>query len=226
VIRATFRPIDDWPGVLRSDTDRENSRFKAHHADTLDLLQRELDQLDAVDIIIQVALTDRDIRNDGWPRSDSRPSHPGVIVSFDSKHGPLKYATDIYRGTGAPTYWGTQTGWKANLRAIALGLEALRKVDRYGITKRGEQYRGWKALGAGEPIALGGSTMTVDEAARFIAEHSDDPAGRLVDVADDPLFALALYRDAAKTLHPDAGGDPELFKRLQDAKAILDQAAA
>jgi hypothetical protein len=219
VIRATFRPIDDWPGVLRSDADRENSRFKAHHADTLDLLQRELDQLDAVDVIIQLALTDRDIRNDGWPRSDSRPSHPGVIVWFDSKHGPLRYATDIYRGTG-DIKWGCVTGWKANLRAIALGLEALRKVDRYGITKRGEQYRGWKALGAGEPIALGGAAMTVDEAARFIAEHAGFGDAGVVLASNGN--AAEMYRKAARRLHPDAGGDPELFKRLQDAKAILE----
>jgi hypothetical protein len=227
MIRATFRPIDTWPGQLRTDADRQHSRFKAHHGDTLDLLQRELDMLDATDIIVQLALTETQIRNDGWPRSDARPSGPQVAVSFDSKHGPLQYATDVYRGTG-DRQWGCVTGWQANLRAIALGLESLRRVDRYGITKSGEQYRGWKQLGAGGPIAMGAGSMTVEEAARFITEHSDDPVGRLEDLDRfglDVGLARALYRDAAKRLHPDAGGDPAMFRRLQDAKAVLDGAA-
>ena len=35
--------------------------------------------------------------------------------------------------------------WQHNLRSIALGLEALRAVDRYGISRRGEQYAGFRA---------------------------------------------------------------------------------
>jgi hypothetical protein len=35
--------------------------------------------------------------------------------------------------------------WQHNVRSIALGLEALRAVDRYGITRRGEQYAGFRA---------------------------------------------------------------------------------
>jgi hypothetical protein len=34
--------------------------------------------------------------------------------------------------------------WQDNLRAVALGLEALRRVERYGIAQRGEQYAGWR----------------------------------------------------------------------------------
>ena len=32
-----------------------------------------------------------------------------------------------------------------NLRSIALGLKALRAVDRYGVSRRGEQYAGFRA---------------------------------------------------------------------------------
>ena len=59
------------------------------------------------------------------------------MVAFESKHGPLKYATDVF------------DHWHANLRAIALGLEALRKVERYGITQRGEQYTGFRTWNSG-----------------------------------------------------------------------------
>jgi hypothetical protein len=45
-------------------------------------------------------------------------------------------------------------------------------------------------------------------------------------VEDDPFFATALYRDAAKNLHPDAGGSTEDFQKLQEAKRILDGLAS
>lgn len=35
--------------------------------------------------------------------------------------------------------------WQHNVRSIALGLGALRAVDRYGISRRGEQYSGFRA---------------------------------------------------------------------------------
>lgn len=42
----------------------------------------------------------------------------------------------------------TFTSWEDNLRAIVLGMEALRKVARYGIVKGNEQYTGWRQLTA------------------------------------------------------------------------------
>lgn len=52
------------------------------------------------------------------------------------------------RRAGPPSSWYGEVDWQINLRAIALGLEALRKLDRYGITSRGEQYTGWRAIEA------------------------------------------------------------------------------
>lgn len=147
----------------------------------------------------------RDCRLDGQLRADARPSHPGVILTIDTrKHGTLVYSTDRF------------DHWKANLRAIALGLEALRKVERYGIANRGQQYAGYRELPSG--IALG-SAMTIEDAARFIAEQAWP--GDAIDeqeVLDDLDTA---YRAAAKRLHPDAGGDPEMFRRLTVARDLL-----
>lgn len=39
--------------------------------------------------------------------------------------------------------------WQDNVRAIALGMEALRKVERYGITELDQQYAGFMQLNAG-----------------------------------------------------------------------------
>lgn len=209
MIQAQFRPIDQWPAPF---TDPRTSHvFKASYPNTLDLLEFELGQLSARDVVIQLALDLKDIRNDGWPRSGAKPDHPGIIVAFDSVHGPLKYATDQFYSS-----WNHQMeGWQANLRAIALGLEALRKVDRYGISRRGEQYTGWSALPPGAAIEAGPAPMTALEAYAFLDEWSGGiPLQNKMDIH-------RAYLTAAKRLHPDVGGDPELFKRLVAATEFL-----
>lgn len=168
----TFRPIDVWPG--EQTCSRQRSRFKSSWSDTDWQLERELKQLNATSIVIQLALEEKDIRLDGKPRATSRPSHPGVVLAFDSKYGPLKYATDTF------------DDWRDNLRAITLGLEALRKVDRYGITKRGEQYTGWKAIGTG----------TTTRGEELIREHGG-------------------VKEALRATHPDRGGDANDFMAVQ-----------
>src|SRR5205807_9216809 len=101
----------------------------------LEQLQHDLHLLDAVEpVVLEAGYLPHEIRMDGLPRRGARPSDPAVIVSFDSRVGPLRYGCDTF------------STHDDNLRAIALALEALRAVDRYGVTKRGEQYQGWSAL--------------------------------------------------------------------------------
>lgn len=204
-----FRPIEVWPGRLLRWDERRRAQFRASWPKTVDLMNRELANLQAEDVVLQLALRERDIRLDGYPRADARADHPGVILAFKSRYGPLQYATDTF------------DDWQDNIRAIALGLEALRAVDRYGVTKRGEQYRGWQAL----PAPAGGP-MTVEAAARFIAEQAT-AAGFPVD-PDDVLgpFRQDAYRAAARQAHPDTGGDHTTFVRLQEAKRVLNGAPA
>jgi hypothetical protein len=205
-VNITYRPIDRWPGEQTKE--RKRSPFDSPWPATLDLLDRELFHLDARNIVFQVALREEDFKRNGEPRANAKASHPGVILAFDSKYGPLKYATDTF------------TDFQANVRAVALSLEALRKVDRYGITKRGEQYTGWKALGSGGPEPA----MTLEAAAQFIAIHGCDigftPTER--EILSSPAVLTTAYRAAAKRLHPDAGGSTEEFQRLQEAKRVLD----
>jgi hypothetical protein len=144
------------------------------------LLARELRQLGAKNIVVQAAVTDADIRLDGKLRANAYPEHPGVILTFDSKFGPLSYPCDRF------------TTYQDNLRAIALALEALRKVDRYGVTKRGEQYTGWKAI----PAKTGGDPGRGHE---IIREYGSVKAALLAT-------------------HPDHGGDPDDFMAVQAAR--------
>lgn len=200
-MRMLFRPLDRWRDP--ETRGREHARFKASYQSTLDLLEREVDhvrKLNAHEVVIEVVAAESAARLDGGLRVNASVYHPGVVVSFESKHGPLRYATDRF------------PHWHDNLRAIALGLEALRKVDRYGIATSGEQYRGWSALPPGQPIAVG-AAMTIDEARRVLAFS-----------AVEELHVESIewqFRRMAKEHHPDVGGDPEMFRRITAARDVL-----
>lgn len=195
-----FRPLD-WAGPS-TPGQRKTAQFRATYPATLDLLFREVAQLYGKHLVIQADIRERDIRTDGLPRANARfGEHPGVIITFDSVHGPLRYATDVF------------TDWQDNLRAIALALEALRAVDRYGVSKTGQQYTGWRALEAGTAPAF----ASADAALRWMREQlPDSVATGLGNGA-----AGSMYRQLARRLHPDAGGDPDDWERLDAARRVL-----
>lgn len=186
MLTLKFVPIDGpWPG---GQIDPRPSPFSATYGSTLRLLERELDAIQARSIVLQVALDASEIRQDGQPYARARARHPGIILAFDSRYGPLKYATASF------------TTWQDNIRAVALGLEALRKVDRYGITKRGEQYTGWRQL-------TSGSEMTLEQAEQVIAR-----------------FGHGSIPRALRETHPDLGGNAEDFAEVDRARRLIQKA--
>jgi hypothetical protein len=212
----TFRPLGIWTDKETPVWQRRSRwAFKASWQSTLNLLARELDHLSAKSIVIEADFAERDIRLDGMPRANARnPSHPGIRIAFDSKHGPLIYATDSCED------------WQHNVRSIALGLEALRAVDRYGITHRAEQYTGWKAITDGSPTHHATPVMSAREAAEFMGPHGDVIPETLLLRGPTLRHSIdVIYKRAARKLHPDAGGDDGDFQRLQEAKRVLDEYA-
>lgn len=187
------------------------SPFSAALTSTIEILATELRSLQAERIILELGLRERDIRLDGMPRADARPTHDGVALSFGSKFGPLRYATAEYTGR-----W-TQPAWQANLRAIALAMQALRAVDRYGVSKRGEQYQGWRAI----PESTGGDLdiRTAEQAWMVICEAAGVP------VDSSPLVNGQGRREiiaaALKAAHPDTGGDADKLRRVIKARDVL-----
>lgn len=200
-MQYTFRPIDQWPRTETPDRERRRAPFKASYSATLKKLETELQHLGATVAAIQAAVSDGEIRNDGLLRASARPRHSGVIVAFDSKHGPLKFACDCF------------DHWMANLRGIALTLERLRMADLYGVTKSGEQYRGWQALP--DPNAAKRSGMDRRGAILYLSA--------LLNVTPSAIEAdiPAAIRKAERQTHPDHGGDEVEFKRVQEAKQAL-----
>ncbi len=191
MLNAIFRPLEGWPGKQTASYQRRRAPFRASYAKTLDLLESELNHLSAKDILIQAFFKREQIRNDGWPRSSARPSQPGVVLNFQVNRESYSYPCDRF------------DGWEDNLRAIALSLQALRAVDRYGVTRGHEQYQGFRRLAAALPV------NPQNAAVEFLAKH----AGVSFDsVQNDPE---AAYRLAARQLHPDSGGSHDTFVQLQ-----------
>jgi len=208
-MRLRFQPIDQWPDGWRERSDRPYSPFTATWEATLALLERELVQLGVDEALLQVDASSRDCRLDGQLRSDARVGHPGVIVTIDSpKLGALVYSCDRFAGGHK------QPGWKVNLRAIALGLEALRKVERYGIADRGQQYAGFGALPPARPM---GPSMTVDEALALL--KLGHYARNVEDLPADEV--RRAWKRIAGQHHPDVGGDAETFRKLTEARDLL-----
>lgn len=219
-----YRPIKVWPeGWSREDNPEcTRSPFSSAWSVTMDELDREVAFLGAEEATLQVDTAAANCRADGGLRGDARVNYRGVILVVDSAdYGTLTYPCNKF------TTGGEREAWRENTRAIVLGLESLRRVERYGIADRGQQYAGYAQLGTG--IALGASdAMTVDQAAAFVAEYSiESPiSGRGVFTAEEilasPTKLRSALRLASRYLHPDTGGDDEKFRRLREAQVLLE----
>lgn len=209
------RPIGEWP--QRWTTDRRETVFKNKAgrpmplSDTLGILERELPSLNARNVIVQVALSERDLRQDGMIRANARrPTHPGVILTFDSKYGPLSYPCDTF------------TDWESNLRAIAYHLENTRHAALYGVGKHGEGYRGFTALPPPSSNALG-VPDDVHRAAVHILHVIGGAASKedLWKMVTDAEVATRWARMATGKAHPDGGGSNERFEAARNAQAVI-----
>ena len=211
----TLRPLDGWP--LEFTAERKRSRFESSFSATLELLDRELGLIDPTDrhhppSILQIALREQDFRRDGMPRAGSVTEHPGVILNIEPRNRPaLSYPCDTF------------THWHDNLRAIALTLEALRKIDRYGTTQTGQQYRGWQAIEARQ-ASYDSVTMACQALARIAwpNERTECREEWAPKIATDPEIARNTYRKARSNAHPDRNdGDQTLWNTVEASAEVL-----
>jgi hypothetical protein len=189
---CTFAPLSSAEAVRSGGGSYRACPFRAPWARTVDLLAHELRALrpntrpgaPPFRAILELALQPGDFRLDGVPRANARAAHPGVVlVVAGSRYGDLRYPCSTF------------ADWQDNVRAIALALEALRKVDRYGVTKRGEQYAGWLALPAGNGASPDRGREIVQrygsEGAALRATHPDTRSG---EHDDSDFESVQMYR--------------------------------
>jgi hypothetical protein len=117
----TTRPLQDrtW---LRPADKRIRSRFDSTWSSTLALLDLELRQLAAKEVVLELDVREGSLRLDGGIKANAKLASPAARLSFGSRHGHLMYACDRFVSGGYG--YGSGSDWQHNVRAIALTLEA------------------------------------------------------------------------------------------------------
>lgn len=161
-------------------------------------------QLEALDVRYDAAVlsTNVPLNSFGHPRADRKaPDDPGVAVYF-SLHGKDRVL--------ACDKWDTVAG---NMAAIANHIDAIRRVDRYGVGTLDQAFAGYDAL---PPPGV-----------------DNRPPWRKVLHLDGLTVCTGAmvqnsYRDLARKFHPDVpGGSHEAMAQLNEARdAALAELAA
>jgi hypothetical protein len=199
-----------WPGKETPFYNRVRSQFKTIESKVLAHVERELKHLGGKEVIFRLAVREQDIRQDGMLRANARPPEPGVILEFTAtrldKSPRLLYRCDRFRN------------WWDNLSAIARALEALRLVDRYGVTPTGEQYAGFKALPASTAPTIG-VAAAADIIVRCAGRESFYDVQGIVSNASHARDAV---RTARHMTHPDRNnGNDGPWNQVEVARSVL-----
>jgi hypothetical protein len=213
--------LEVWPKdvVCTAPGDRRHSPFRSTWSASLKVLERELLHLEAHPDRTRFKTFHRPsvVRRDGQLRSDApMPDNPGVILTFEvfqengtfndrgqrlGRYVPVQFECDTF------------THWKDNARAIALALEALRKVERYGVARARAVEVGRKQL----PAHVG-QGLTIDDALAVLSKFS----GRTVaELRNSPGLIKAAHRKASIEAHPDRGGNHEDAVKINVAYETL-----
>lgn len=203
-----IEPLTQWPESVERTEHRAGSRFRASFYVTALELGHELRALGAESAVLQMEFDPSELRKDGVPYQKARAGMgPGLVLSFEVGEDRFMYPADTY------------LEWRDNLRALVLTLRALRAVDRYGVSKAGQQYSGWKAIPADVDVRV-----TPEQAATVLLRTAGlEPHDQNVrDVIVHEEFRRRIYRKAASYSHPDRWGGTEAhFRRVQHALSVL-----
>jgi hypothetical protein len=164
----------------KATADRRLTVFAA-----LQRLEGEVDRLGAVNPTLSSNVP---LRLDGRPRSDAEPPDVGVAIYFTFRGKATVFACDKYRRVAD------------NIAAIAAHIDALRRIERYGVGSLEQALAGYKALPA-DTAADWRAVMGFPREARVTASMID-----------------ARYIQLARERHPDAGGSDIGFHQLSRAK--------
>jgi hypothetical protein len=181
-MQATWRALAVWPYEPRPGS---SSSFRTSWDQSLRKLEDEISRIDGDDVVIGIVADPSAISFSGVLRAKASYTYPGAEVSFELPgRGRVVFHTDAYKTL------------HANLHAIALGLEALRAVDRHGITSTAEQYAGFAQLtaGSGDPERGAELVRVAGGVSAALKKHHPDHGGNPRDLADVQAFRRAGAR--------------------------------
>jgi hypothetical protein len=215
-----FEALDGWPNEYRDGkSEYERCRFKATWSKTKALLMRELEKVGAKGAVLMTGHYPRDITREGLPRVDARsPRFPGVVVAFQ------KWNLSVKRYDVIQFPCETYDHWEDNLRAIALSMEALRAVDRYGVTRHSEQYAGWTKKVESRAGVQGGK-LSPESAALVLAACASASGEQFSSalIQSDECEMERSYKVAAKEVHPDVGGSEASMAKVNEARKVMQE---
>lgn len=188
-VNAQRYPLS-WPAGWKK-TDRYKRRRAAFRtrgqslsmAAAIQRLSGELSRLGASGEILS---TNVETRLDGLPRSNQpEPSDSGAAVYFTLKGKPRCLACDTWDRVAD------------NVAAIAQHIDALRRIDRYGVGTMEQAFAGYAALPA-------------QAASWFTVLEFDTPPREWAVIE-------LRYKSLARVHHPDAGGNTETMAKINTA---------
>lgn len=183
-----------WPaGYPRTANPTKNWKFKSPaFGKCRDEVILELRRLGATNVIIS---SNAPLRSDGLPYADFQRRNikdRGVAVYFKLDGQQKVLCCDKW------------DNWEDNLRAISLTIEAIRGMDRWGVSDMLNQvFTGFKAL---------------PENTATNAKPWWEVLGVKSNASAEEI--KSAYRGLAKTHHPDVGGDPDRWHEISAAYSI------
>lgn len=176
-----------WPAGWPRTARPERSRFEVTFTDARRGVIYEIERLGGRDIVISSNLP---LRKDGLPYANTRePDDPGVAVYFILDGQQRCFPVDKWDRV------------RDNLRAIEKSVEALRGLDRWGSKHMIDAaFAGFAALPAG-------GAQDPDAWWTVLEVESDATLGEIREA----------YRRLVRLHHPDVGGYPPRFLRIQEA---------
>lgn len=196
-----------WPtGYPRTPASkREASRFHVTHMTKVipgipgtgpkqrvvtvaEALTRLQDQIDKLGGRLPLVSSNLELRLDGLPRSGlPEPHDPGVCVYFQLKGKPVAMPSDHFQTVAA------------NIAAVAAHIDAVRRIERYGVSSIELMFTSFMAIRGPGPKPW--------REVFGIPEH----------VRGSRMWLRDRYTFLAKQRHPDAGGSEVLMSELNTA---------
>lgn len=182
-----------WPAGYSRSKGQINSRFKVTMDKAQRFLRTEIDRLKGTDLIIS---TNVPVKSNGLLYADwmrRKIDDPGAAIYFKYNGKNVSMCCDQYERV-----------WE-NIYALAKGIEAIRGMQRWGVSDFIDRaFTGFKALPENVVSDTWYNVLEVDQFASYSEIYQ-------------------AYLNKAKTAHPDAGGNDELFIKIRSA---YDQALA
>jgi hypothetical protein len=183
-----------WPDGWKREKVRMRANFNNYGkplsiAVAVQRLMGELKRMGVPDWNVIVS-TNIKLRLDGMPRNDREPTDPGVAVYWKQKENSA-----TMRCMAIDRYTRTAD----NLAAVAATLEAMRAIERHGGAEiLNRAFLGFAAL----------------------PQNASQPWREVLGIEGAPTLELieARFRALVKVHHPDTGGSPEEFLKLQQAR--------